>query len=326
MKPIKKIKNILTPILIFISLSSFSLLAQSDKNVSKTFDVKRLPIIDMHLHADLPPHEIHGGEPSICRPEPCEGESHATANHDETLRKTLEIMDRYNIVKAHLSGLDPAIIEKWIEAAPDRFIAAPFIFQPGHPKAEDLRQKYKEGFYTGMGEIATQLNGIAPNDPELEPYFALAEELDLPTLIHTEGIGPYLPGFRSAAGSPLLLEEVLVKHPKLRLFVENSGYPFLDEMIAMMYQYPQLYGDVSTITWVIPRTAFYDYLEALVRAGLGKRLMFGSDQMRWPEMIEKGIQAIEEADFLTEEQKRDIFYNNAARFLQLNTNQKISSE
>lgn len=280
---------------------------------------KRQPIIDMHLHADLPPHEVPAGAPSICRPEPCTGEGHATVSHDETLQKTLDIMNRYNIVKAHLSGLAPAIIAKWVKAAPDRFIAAPFIFEPGPQQTADLRQKYAEGFYTGMGEIATQLNGIAPNDPRLEPYFALAEELDLPTLIHNAGIGPYLSGFRSAAGSPLLLEEVLVRHPKLRLYVENSGYPYLDETIAMMYQYPQLYGDVSTITWVIPRTAFYDYLKRLIAAGLGKRLMFGSDQMRWPEMIEKGIGAIEEADFLTAEQKRDILYNNAARFLQLGT-------
>jgi predicted TIM-barrel fold metal-dependent hydrolase len=54
----------------------------------------------------------------------------------------------------------------------------------------------------------------------------------------------------------LLLEEVLVRHPKLRLFVENAGYPYRGEMIAMMYQYPQLHADVSTISWVIPRTAF----------------------------------------------------------------------
>lgn len=279
---------------------------------------QKQPIIDMHLHADLPPFKVPEGMPAICRPEPCEGEGKATANHEETMRKTLEIMDRYNIVKAHLSGLDPEIIAKWIEAAPDRFIASPFIFQPDEAGLEQMRSKFDEGFYTGMGEIATQLNGLAPNDPRLEPYFALAEELDLPTLIHTEGIGPELPGFRTAAGSPLLLEDVLVRHPKLRLYVENSGYPFRDEMIAMMSQYPQLYGDVSTITWLIPRTAFYDYLEALVTAGLGKRIMFGSDQMRWPEMIEKGILAIEEADFLTEEQKRDILYNNANRFLEMN--------
>jgi predicted TIM-barrel fold metal-dependent hydrolase len=68
---------------------------------------------------------------------------------------------------------------------------------------------------------------------------------------------------------------------------------------------------------VIPRTAFYDYLEALVRAGLGTRLMFGSDQMRWPEKIGDGINAIEQAPFLTEDQKRDILHDNAARFLRL---------
>ena len=106
------------------------------------------------------------------------------------------------------------------------------------------------------------------------------------------------------------------------LNVENSGYPFLDEMIAMMYQYPQLYGDLSTITWIIPRSAFHRYVEALVRAGLGNRLMFGSDQMRWPEKIDEAIEAIEEADYLTAAQKRDIFYNNAARFLRLEGGRK----
>src|SRR5690606_13252532 len=109
-----------------------------------------------------------------------------------------EIMDRYNIVKAHLSGRDPAVVAQWVKAAPDRFIAAPFIFEPGKPEADALRKKYAQGFYSGMGEIAAQLSGVAPDDPRLEPYFALAEELDLPTLIHTAGIGPYLPHFRSA--------------------------------------------------------------------------------------------------------------------------------
>jgi predicted TIM-barrel fold metal-dependent hydrolase len=278
---------------------------------------ERPPIIDMHLHADLPPYDVPAGDPALCRPEPCQGEGRATANHAETLEKTLEAMDRHNIVKAFLSGVDPAIVQQWVAAAPDRFIAAPFILQPGRPDPQMLRREYAAGRFGGMGEIATQLSGVPPNDPALEPYFALAAELDLPVLIHTAGIGPYLPSFRSAAGNPVLLEDVLVRHPKLRLFVENAGYPYRGEMIAMMYQYPQLHADVSTISWVIPRIAFYDYLEAFVRAGLGKRLMFGSDQMRWPEKIGDGIEAIEQAPFLTEEQKRDILYRNAVRFLRL---------
>ena len=303
--------NALTPAL--VSVAAFSVCHLSATLMAQ----QRLPVIDMHLHADLPPYDVPPGTPALCRPEPCEGTGRATASHEETLEKSLQVMDRYNIVKAFLSGVDAEIVQKWVAAAPDRFIAAPFILRPGQPAADVLRKAYAAGRFAGLGEIATQLTGVPPNDPALEPYFALAEELDLPVLIHTEGIGPYLPGFRVAAGSPVLLEDVLVRHPKLRLFVENSGYPYQDEMIAMMYQYPQLHGDVSTISWVIPRLAFYDYLRAFVRAGLGKRLMFGSDQMRWPEKIGEGIEAIERAPFLTEEQKRDILYHNAARFLRL---------
>ena len=43
----------------------------------------------------------------------------------------------------------------------------------------------------------------------------------------------------------------------------------------------------------------------------------GSDQMIWPGTIERAIAVIDEAPFLSKQQKRDIFYNNATRFLRL---------
>jgi hypothetical protein len=302
-------KNMLT--IFFAILMGLNAYSQDGLKVQK-----RPPIIDMHMHTGLP-HEVPAGTPALCRPEPCKGDGQATVNPTELMQKTLEAMDRYNIVKGFLSGVDLSAVMMWTKAAPGRFIASPFILKATSSDLENLKPKYASGHFGGMGEIGTQLTGTPPNDPSLEPFFELAEELDLPVLIHTLGIGPYMPHFRSGAGSPLLLEDVLVKHPNLRLFVENAGYPYRDEMIAMMYQYPQLYADVSTISWVIPRTAFYDYLNAFIVAGLGKRLMFGSDQMVWPEKIGAAVEAIEQAQFLTYEQKRDIFYNNAARFLRL---------
>lgn len=280
-------------------------------------DRTRSPVIDMHMHAHDVPLPLQPGAPPPCLPRPCVPEGKATATAEESLRKTLVAMDRYNIVKGFLSSAELDLVYEWAEAAPGRFIAAPFIVEPGKISVEMLRREYQRGRLAGMGEIGSQLVGVPPNDPRLAAYFELAAEFGVPVLIHTEGIGPPLPGFRTAAGRPLLLEDVLVRHRDLKVFVENSGYPFLDEMTAMMYQYPNLYGDLSTITWVIPRPVFHRYLNALVGAGLGKRLMFGSDQMRWPEKIGKAIEAIEEADYLTDEQKRDILYNNAARFLGL---------
>lgn len=89
-----------------------------------------------------------------------------------------------------------------------------------------------------------------------------------------------------------------------------------------MFQYPQVHADLSTITRVVPREAFHDYLSALVRAGYGKRLMFGTDGP--PSLVGQAVERIESASFLTDERKRDIFYNNAARFLRL-TEEEISA-
>lgn len=47
--------------------------------------------------------------------------------------------------------------------------------------------------------------------------------------------------------------------------------------------------------------------------------------MVWPQSYEKSVDIIESADFLTEEQKRAIFYDNAARFLGLEAGPADSS-
>ena len=88
-------------------------------------------------------------------------------------------------------------------------------------------------------------------------------------------------------------------------------------MLALLYAHPQVYIEVGVINWILPRAEFHRYLRRIVEAGFGNRVMFGTDQAVWPDSIRLSIEAIESADFLSEQQKRDIFYNNAARFLRL---------
>jgi predicted TIM-barrel fold metal-dependent hydrolase len=106
----------------------------------------------------------------------------------------------------------------------------------------------------------------------------------------------------------------LNRHPRLRVYVMHAGWPMGDRMIQMLYTYPQLYVDTGVIDWCLPRREFHHYLQRLVDAGFASRIMFGTDQMVWPQMIEVAVESIRSATFLTKEQKRDIFYNNAARF------------
>ena len=287
------------------------------------------PVIDMHMHAANVSRGSDGKPlPVLLRayPGPCECIPASAATEQEVLRLTLAAMDKHNVVLGFLSGYDlsptsltpnPERVQTWVKAAPGRFITSAFLAQPGSPTVEWLRSEFSAGRLQGLGEITTQYFGRRPDDPALTPYLALAAELDLPTHIHTAGIGAPLPTFRTSAGNPLALEEALARHPTLRLVVENSGFPFTQEWIAISYQYPQLYGEVSTTTWIVNQQAFKTHLRTLVEAGLGKRIMFGSDQMQWPETIGLAIEAIQSAEFLNAEQKADILYNNAARFLRL---------
>jgi predicted TIM-barrel fold metal-dependent hydrolase len=305
------------------------------------------PIIDMHLHARSADY-FGANPPPMCAPftviphsdpkggvlegmefngPPCAQPIPAATSDEAMLGETLAAMEKHNIYGV-VSG-EPAMIAAWYARAPHRFLPAIDYRLPGTPGKSriapksigQLRDLHQRGLLTVIGEIMAQYEGVRPDDPRLEPLWALAEELDVPVALHMGVGGPGDPysggGYRVALGDPLLLEPVLVRHPKLRISVMHAGYPLGESMRAMMFSYPQIYVDIGVIVYAEPRNAFYSYLRELVEAGYGDRIMFGSDQMIWPGIIEPSVRAIEDAPFLSEQQKRDIFYNNAARFLRL---------
>ena len=185
-----------------------------------------------------------------------------------------------------------------------RFLTGIGIRTPDQISVAELRELFESGRAQVLGEISVQYAGIPIDDVSLDPLFALARELDLP--VHVLGNGGS-PDFPSQLGNPLRLVPVLRKHPGLRVWVENSGWPFLEEVTALMYQYPTVYGDVSTILSHRPRDVALKYVKGLIENGLGKRIMFGSDQMIWPEVIDVAVDAIQSAEFLTREQASRIF-------------------
>jgi len=282
--------------------------AQTKKNANIKTDLCPFPVIDMHFHSDW------WGHPGLV-----ETLSGLKAANDRVtyVNESFKYLNKYNIVRAVTDG---KYTQSYQQKAPGQIIPSHVSF--GIP-IDTLRQWYKQGKYAVMGEFEPQYKGISPDDKILEPYYALAEELDVPMGMHI-GLGPpgaaYMPGtekYRMSLSNPLLLENVLVKHPKLRLYVMHGGWPFLDEMVGLMYAHPQVYIDIAVINWVLPRKEFHQYLRRLVEAGFTKRIMYGSDEMQWPQSIAVSIENIRSADFLTNIQKQDILYNNAARFLRL---------
>lgn len=301
------------------------------------------PVIDVHLHAGAA--DDQGPPPvAICvpyermplrdprwTPEQYFAETfkqpkcrHPVWSEPDTARlrqRTLAELERLNI-RAITSG-SPTMVAAWQREAPHRIIPAVAFGWWDRPSLDALRKLHAEGRLAVMGEITTQYEGISPDDPRLEPYFALAEELDVPVAIHV-GQGPpgvsYLPGgppYNTAAADPLRLEAVLQRHPRLRLQVMHGGWPFADQMVALLYNHPQVHIDTAVIAHILPRPAFHAWLKRLTDAGFVDRIMFGSDNMVWPDTIAPAIAAITSAPFLSAADKRAILHDNAVRFFRL---------
>jgi uncharacterized protein len=280
----------------------------------------RPPIIDVHLHAlgvealrNFGPNPItHAARPGSV---------------EENVRRTLAEMQKYNVVLGIVGGSTVCPgncaeeVARFLAAAPERVWGSAAFGRPGL-NVDSLRAQYSAGKIAAMGEVLAQYEGLSPSDSAFEPYWDLAEKLDIPVGVHTGLSFPGItqmgaPNFRVALGNPVLIEGMLNRHPKLRVYLMHAGHPFLAETIGILHVYPAVYVDIAVIDWIQPREEFYAFLKALIRAGFADRIMFGSDQMVWPDAIGLAIDAIESAGFLTEQQKRDIFYNNAARFLKL---------
>ncbi len=282
-------------------------------------DKKHTPqrkIIDVHFHARL-----HTDYPNPPPPNPKTGKVPPWRNDKEIMDIMLATLKSNNVVKVIASG-NVITVAKYQMADPDRVIPGfdyPFEGNSTLPDTTSFVRYIKEKKLSVFGELALQYYGKTLADPELEPYLAICERMGIPVALHT-GLSfpntPYTccPKFRTHFGNPQLIEEVLIKHPKLKIQLMHLGFPYLQETKAVMHIYPQVYADIGVLAWNRPVDEFYSYLKSFIESNFGKRIMFGSDQMAWEDAIPLAINNVENARFLTEEQKQDIFYNNAARF------------
>ena len=300
------------------------------------------PYIDVHMHSDYPIENFgppplalcSGGwgadlrydnretwadiESSYFKTPRCDSPVWSAMTNAEVEDGIIAEMHRLNVTGVVIG--DRATVDRWKERLPGQVIWAHFPFGANLDAAafDDVEV---------LAEVAYQYLGIPQSDQRTAAMWAQAAKLDIPVGAH---IGPARPGqallggptagFRASLSSPLALEEVLSRHPNLRVYAMHAGWPFRDDMIAMLYAYPGLYVDTGMMHYLLPREEYYAYYQALIRAGFIDRIMFSSDVIVWPEIIEEGIKAINEMPFLTYEQKKAILHDNAARFFRIEEN------
>ena len=279
------------------------------------------PVIDMHMHAFTI--ELQGPGAGSGFTNPLTGRSYAAVSSpEEQQRETYNRIEKYNIVKAAVSGSGAV---SWHEADPDRVLIGSMV-GTRRSSVDGLRSQHGEGKLHILGEMGPYYEGLRADDPAVKPFFDLAEELGIPAAYHLfPGGAPgslysgdmMMSRIRAANANPLQFEEVLVTHPTMKIYIMHAGWPYLEDMKALMFAHPQLHAGIAAVNWLLPRAEFHGFLKGLVDAGYGTRVLWGTDQMHMPGVMDDAFAAVDSASFLTAEQTADIFYFNAARFLGL---------
>jgi predicted TIM-barrel fold metal-dependent hydrolase len=267
-------------------------------------------IIDVHLHA-----WCIGGMKAYAEP-------HANALLDEKVfTGTLAQMNQLNIRYAMLSGPNNLTVE-WCRRVPGRFIPSwsPSV-NPSDPdeEAAQFAEAIQTQGFRGLGELVMQAGGLALNDERFFPLYRICQERRLPVFFHTGLNGPdwtrYWPSFRESLCNPLLLEDVIAAFPDLVVVMDHMSYPFTEQATYMLLAHSNVYMDVATVNWCIGRAGFHRLLRQVVETVGVNKILFGSDQMEFPQMIPVGMSAIQEASFLSEEDKRKMLGDNARKLL-----------
>ena len=233
-------------------------------------------MIDIHSHVPthrdvVPPDELVVNDK--WRPDRAVAATTTWADYEEAFAG-VEVSVSFTIARDRTrvdSALNDAVAT-FVAAAPKRRIG----FLSIHPELDGALDELERA-RTDLG-----LKGIklGPNYQVFDPLgdaalrvYEQAERHGLPVLFH-QGASPVREAPLRYA-HPLLMDEIAIRFPELRVVMAHLGHPWQRETIVTIRKHPHVYADVSALFY--RPWSFYEGLRLATEWGALDKLLFGSD-------------------------------------------------
>ncbi|MEV3987352.1 amidohydrolase family protein [Streptomyces sp. NPDC049837] len=249
-------------------------------------DVSRLTAIDMHTHAEVSK-DGHGSlSPELfgASERYFGAHGHRQPTIDEMAahyreRRMAAVV--FTVDAEHATGHPRIANEEIAEgcaAHPDVLI--PFASVDPHKGRAGVREARRlvEEYGVRGFKFHPSVQGFSPNDPLAYPLYEAIEELGVPALFHTgqTGIGAGVPGgggIRLKYSDPMLVDDVAVDFPQLRIILAHPSFPWQDEALAVATHKPFVYIDLSGWSPKYFPPQLVRYANTLLK----DKVLFGSD-------------------------------------------------
>lgn len=186
-------------------------------------------------------------------------------------------------------------------------------------KERDLRELadyLQAGLVRGL-KLYPGYEPFYPHDSRLEVVYQLAEEFNVPVMIHSGDT--YSPKGKLKYAHPLEVDEVAVDHPKVNFVICHLGNPWLTDCMEVVYKNRNVYADISGLVLGEFTEAFEDYMEeqiadVILYAGEPDQFLFGTD---WPICSMKSYVEFVNQLKLSDADRHAILFENARRLFRL---------
>jgi len=187
---------------------------------------------------------------------------------------------------------------------------------------EELRENLRLGLIRGL-KLYPGYEPFFPNDPTLEPVYALAQEFHVPVMIHSGDT--FTPKGKLKYAHPINIDEVAVDHPGVDFIICHLGNPWIRDCMEVVYKNKNVYTDISGLVL----GDFTDRFESFMRKQLQEMLEYGVEPDKvlfgtdWPlASMESYLEFIDQLS-IPERERRKIMWENAARLFKISQSDSL---
>jgi predicted TIM-barrel fold metal-dependent hydrolase len=165
------------------------------------------------------------------------------ARPDVELSAYVDRLERAGIVRALPFGTSNDEVAELLRDYPGRFIGLARISGlHGMRGVRELQHRVREQGFHALG-VSALVDGIPAGDRRYYPLYAKAVELDIPVRIYSSM--NYATDRPYDLGHPRHLDQVAIDFPELTIIGGLGGWPWVNEMVALVRRHPRLYLDTS---------------------------------------------------------------------------------
>ncbi len=164
------------------------------------------------------------------------------------------------------------VIAEYVAQHPEKLVGWASVDPTDPGCIDELNHSVLELGLRGL-KVGPAYQHFDPSDKKYWPLFARCEELNIPVIWHQGTTFPSQANLRIS--SPLLLEDLTMAFPNLRMIVAHIAHPWETDLLVLMRKAPNLYADISAVHYRPWR--YWQTMVTAMEYGVTHKLILGSD-------------------------------------------------